>query len=128
MLIDDLGGNVRNVRLALAERLWRPWASPGPWCCARAGRCAADVLRAHPYAEEGDYAHWGSDVYQSFQLMAAGGPPCRRAHGAIGLAQRGGGAALEIRAPRRIVAHGARMGHEPAAGTCPLRAMSMRAP
>jgi hypothetical protein len=30
-----------------------------------------DVLRAHLYAE-GDYAHWGSDVYQSFQLMAAG--------------------------------------------------------
>jgi hypothetical protein len=34
--------------------------------CAR-----TDVLRAHPY-EESDYAHWGSDVYQSYQLMAAG--------------------------------------------------------
>jgi len=34
--------------------------------CAR-----TDVLRAHPY-EEGGYAHWGSDVYQSFQLMTAG--------------------------------------------------------
>jgi len=30
-----------------------------------------DVLRVHPYPE-GDLAHWGSDVYQSLQLMAAG--------------------------------------------------------
>ncbi len=29
------------------------------------------LLRSHPYPD-GPYAHWGSDVYQSFQLMQAG--------------------------------------------------------
>jgi hypothetical protein len=74
-LVDDLSGDV-----AMSGSL-RPSGSPaamgfseslaqvhvqGGLFCAR-----TDVLRAHPY-EEGDYAHWGSDVYQGFQLMAAG--------------------------------------------------------
>jgi hypothetical protein len=31
----------------------------------------SELLRAHPYPD-GRYAHWGSDVYQSFQLMEGG--------------------------------------------------------
>jgi hypothetical protein len=31
----------------------------------------SELLRAHPYPD-GRYAHWGSDIYQSFQLMEAG--------------------------------------------------------
>jgi len=31
----------------------------------------SELIRSHPYPH-GPYAHWGSDVYQSFQLMQAG--------------------------------------------------------
>ena len=31
----------------------------------------SELLRSHPFPD-GQYAHWGSDVYQSFQLMEAG--------------------------------------------------------
>jgi hypothetical protein len=74
-LVYDPGGDV-----AMCGSLWpsgpptamgfseslTPVHVQGGLFCAR-----TDVLRAHPY-EEGDYAHWRSDVYQSFQLMAAG--------------------------------------------------------
>jgi GT2 family glycosyltransferase len=34
-----------------------------------------DAIRRHPYPD-GQYAHWGSDVVQSFRLMAAGFSLC----------------------------------------------------
>lgn len=30
-----------------------------------------EVIRRHPY-DEGEYAHWGSDIWQSYRLMEAG--------------------------------------------------------
>jgi hypothetical protein len=31
-----------------------------------------EVLRAHPYPEDGPYVHWGADIVMSFALMKAG--------------------------------------------------------
>jgi hypothetical protein len=44
-----------------------------PWIHVQGGVFAAraQVLAKHPYPE-GEYAHWGSDVYQSLQLLHRG--------------------------------------------------------
>jgi hypothetical protein len=74
-LIDDGAGTVAMAGSLQASgpplNLGFPAALPAVHVQGGVFAARSEILRAHPYPD-GRYAHWGADVYESFQLMKAG--------------------------------------------------------